>query len=419
MALTFPAGPTAGQQYTGPNGIVYQWDSAVGVWNKVNAVQTATAGATAATGAARIPAGNTAARPAATLAAGLFRFNSQIPQLEYSDGTSWLPVGGGGGTAATLPEAQAGTLNTVFSSPLTSVPKDASGMTGSAYIPAGTTLQRPTATNYTGQFRYNTTIPQLEYSDGTTWVAVVPPGGGVTSFSAGTTGLTPAAATSGAVTLGGTLAVANGGTGATTQAAALTNLLPSQTGNTGKVLSTDGTNASWATAGGGAVTKIIAGTGMGVSPTTGIGDVTITSLGSLTVFSNFSADSGGFTDTPVDPGFTIRNTLTIPAGYTNFLVYSSVAFYFQYDTTSGATVPYNMVFQNTASWDWLTSLGYQAAVVSPNVNNGGTLLSTSVFISATSSKTASNTFNQVITKRNPHGPVFPQDSSLLVLAYTL
>ena len=44
-------------------------------------------------------------------------------------------------------------------------------------------------------------------------------GGGVSvsSFSGGTTGLTPSTATTGAVTLGGTLAVANGGTGSTTQ----------------------------------------------------------------------------------------------------------------------------------------------------------------------------------------------------------
>jgi uncharacterized protein YqkB len=43
-------------------------------------------------------------------------------------------------------------------------------------------------------------------------------GGGtaVTTFSGGSTGLTPSTATSGAVTLGGTLAVANGGTNATT-----------------------------------------------------------------------------------------------------------------------------------------------------------------------------------------------------------
>lgn len=39
---------------------------------------------------------------------------------------------------------------------------------------------------------------------------------GVASFSGGTTGLTPATATTGAVTLAGTLAVANGGTGTTT-----------------------------------------------------------------------------------------------------------------------------------------------------------------------------------------------------------
>jgi hypothetical protein len=44
-------------------------------------------------------------------------------------------------------------------------------------------------------------------------------GGGVTSFSAGTTGLTPSTATTGAVTLGGTLAVANGGTNRTTMPA--------------------------------------------------------------------------------------------------------------------------------------------------------------------------------------------------------
>lgn len=46
----------------------------------------------------------------------------------------------------------------------------------------------------------------------------------VTSFSGGTTGLTPATGTVGAITLAGTLAVANGGTGATTAAAARTNL---------------------------------------------------------------------------------------------------------------------------------------------------------------------------------------------------
>jgi hypothetical protein len=47
---------------------------------------------------------------------------------------------------------------------------------------------------------------------------------GVTSFSAGTTGLTPSTSTSGDVTLNGTLALLNGGTGATTASSARTAL---------------------------------------------------------------------------------------------------------------------------------------------------------------------------------------------------
>ena len=56
-------------------------------------------------------------------------------------------------------------------------------------------------------------------SNGTTasWQAS---SGGVTTFSAGTTGLTPATATSGAITLAGTLAIANGGTNSTATATA-------------------------------------------------------------------------------------------------------------------------------------------------------------------------------------------------------
>ena len=47
---------------------------------------------------------------------------------------------------------------------------------------------------------------------------------GVTTISFGSTGLTPSTATDGAVTVAGTLALANGGTGATTVSGAQTNL---------------------------------------------------------------------------------------------------------------------------------------------------------------------------------------------------
>ena len=57
-------------------------------------------------------------------------------------------------------------------------------------------------------------------------------------------------------TLTGTIAIANGGTGATTATDAINALLPSQTSNTGKVLTTDGTNTSWVTNGSGTVTSV-------------------------------------------------------------------------------------------------------------------------------------------------------------------
>jgi hypothetical protein len=57
-------------------------------------------------------------------------------------------------------------------------------------------------------------------SNGTTWQSTTPASGGVTTISFGSTGLTPSTATSGAVSVAGTLAIANGGTGATTLAGA-------------------------------------------------------------------------------------------------------------------------------------------------------------------------------------------------------
>lgn len=60
-----------------------------------------------------------------------------------------------------------------------------------------------------------------------------------------------------ATNLSGTLSIAKGGTGQTTANAALNALLPSQTGNNGKYLTTNGTNTSWVTiASAGSVTNV-------------------------------------------------------------------------------------------------------------------------------------------------------------------
>ena len=87
-----------------------------------------------------------------------------------------------------------------------------------------------------------------------TWAAST---GGVTSFSAGTTGLTPSTGTTGAITLAGTLGVANGGTGLAT------------TPPNGSLLIGNGTNYSNAT--------LTAGSNITI--TNGSGSITIASTG--------------------------------------------------------------------------------------------------------------------------------------------
>ncbi len=67
--------------------------------------------------------------------------------------------------------------------------------------------------------------------------------GTITANLAGNASTATTATTAGNVS--GTVAISNGGTGATSQSAAANNILPSQTGNTGKLLGTDGSNASW------------------------------------------------------------------------------------------------------------------------------------------------------------------------------
>jgi hypothetical protein len=107
------------------------------------------------------------------------------------------------------------------------------GVSGTLPVANGGT--NATATPTAGAIAYGTGTAYAFTSAGTTGQVLTSNGAGVptwsslsgssvTSISFGTTGLTPATATNGAVTVAGTLALANGGTGATTVAGAQTNL---------------------------------------------------------------------------------------------------------------------------------------------------------------------------------------------------
>ncbi len=139
--------------------------------------------------------------------------------------------------------------------------------------------------------------------------------GTVTSVAAsgGSTGLAFSGSpitTSGTLTLSGTLSITNGGTGQTTASGAINALVPAQTGNTGKFLSTNGSIVSWQTLpGSGTVTSVAVsganGIGVSGSPITTSGTINLT-LGAITPTSVSS--SGIVTGTNISATGTISGS---------------------------------------------------------------------------------------------------------------
>lgn len=180
--------------------------------------------------------------------------NGQTIPLQYLDAnfayieTQIGSIGGGvltisGGSTGLLPNVP--TAGNVILSGTLNISNGGTGATNAA---DAINALLPTQTGQNGKYLI---------TNGTTasWAPGV--SGGVTSFSAGTTGFTPSSASTGAISLTGVLNIAHGGTGATTASAAAANLLPSQTGNVGFVLSTNGAGTlSWVPAGGAATLTV-------------------------------------------------------------------------------------------------------------------------------------------------------------------
>jgi hypothetical protein len=120
------------------------------------------------------------------------------------------------------------------------------GITGVGTLTAGTWNATTIAPNYGGTGITSYTVGDLLYADGTTSLAKLAGVATGNALISGGVGTAPAWGKIGLNThVSGTLPIANGGTGETTASAAINALVPSQTGNAGKYLSTNGTAVSW------------------------------------------------------------------------------------------------------------------------------------------------------------------------------
>jgi hypothetical protein len=201
------------------------------------------------TGAITLPKGATVDQPASPIS-GMFRYNTAFNGLEYYDGTTWQQLSFASGAVSSFKLDDLSTTpiyttsptvsttgaisasltlsnqaaNTVFSGPTTganaqptfrslvtadipAVSNLAGGVPGVIPYQSATDTTSFTTVGITGQ------ILTSNGAGAPTWTTLSSEA--VTSFSADTTGLSPATATTGAVTLGGVLNVAHGGTGDT------------------------------------------------------------------------------------------------------------------------------------------------------------------------------------------------------------
>lgn len=225
------AGPTGP---TGPTGTVGPTGPGVGATGPTGPTGASGTGPTGPTGAgAAGPTGPTGvAGP--TGPAGSGTGSGTVTSVQVSGGSTGLTVSGG-------PITTSGTLT------LGGTLAVASGGTGQTGIP--TTGQLLIGTGSGFSLARLTAGSNITITNGVGTITIGASSGasGVTTLSGGSTGLTPSSPTSGDVVLDGVLDINNGGTGQTTASQAINALLPSQVGNTGKYLTTNGSVSSWGT----------------------------------------------------------------------------------------------------------------------------------------------------------------------------
>jgi hypothetical protein len=330
-----------------------------------------------------------------------------VTSVNVSGGTTGLTTSGGpitgSGTitlAGTLAIASGGTGQTTASaafnalSPITS--------TGDLIIGNGTNSATRLGIGTNGY---------VLTSNGTTasWAAST---GGVTSFSAGSTGLTPSTATTGAITLAGTLAVANGGTGVTTSSGANSVVLRDANSNiTANYLYTGYSN----TAAAGTTTTLTAAsafsyvvTGSG-GQTFKLPDATTLSAGATYIFNNNQASG-----TIVVQNNSATTVVTVQSGA---IVYLTLL------TNSAAAGTWDTHYQAPSNVTWSTNtLDYAGSITSATwngvaiaANRGGTGVANNV----ASTLTITGNFGTTFTVTGTTSVTLPTSGTLATTSNTV
>ena len=167
------------------------------------------------------------------------------------------------------------------------------GITGVGTLTAGTWNASVIGAVYGGTGLSSYTIGDIVYATGTTTVGKLADIATGNALLSGGIGASPSYGKVGLTThVSGVLPVANGGTGQTTASGAINALTPSQTGNSGKYLTTSGSVVSWAdvpSPNNGTLTMAVSGTGLSGS-------------------ASFTADQAGASSFTVTSNATAGNT---------------------------------------------------------------------------------------------------------------
>jgi len=250
----------------------------------------------------------------------------------------------------------------------------ASGFTPISLYYSPTAAAVPTAGNLVaGELALNTVDEKLYFKNSAGVVkllasnAVTTP---VTTFSGGTTGLTPSTATSGAITLAGTLANTNGGTGQSsaftqygvTYASTTTALATTAVGTTGQVLT--------------------ANTGAAPTFQTPAAGVSLSANNTWTGTQTFNGSSSIFGTVLLDSAETVNVVAAAPSSTTNFYVQSGSVQYYTSNAANNWTL--NIAFSSGTSMNTALAIGQSVTFVLVTTQGSTAYYNSAVTIDGTS-----------------------------------